>query len=60
VEIIRGPAGFVGKTAEIKIKYLQEAMADQTLLSDAIGYYLEDQWVFVKRGEYVRLDKYKA
>jgi hypothetical protein len=60
IEITRGPPGLVGKKAEISAKYVNEAMSNNTLLSDALGYYLEGIWVFVKRGAVVRLDKYKA
>lgn len=60
VEIVKGPSEFVGKKAEVKAKYVTEAMESNTLLSDTLGYYIEGQWVFVKRGQRVRLDKYEA
>lgn len=60
VEIVKGPPGFVGKKAEITARHVNEAMANNTLLSDALGYYLEGTWVFVKRGAVVRLVEYKA
>jgi hypothetical protein len=60
IEIVKGPPGLVGKKAEISARHVNEAMANNTLLSDALGYYLEGTWVFAKRGAVVRLIEYKA
>lgn len=55
VEITSGPQDFVGKTAYISGDCLNEALASMTLYSDASGYYIEGNWVFKKRGQFVRL-----
>lgn len=58
--IIQGPIELVGKYVVINSSILNEALKDITLLSDSKGYYLENTWVFIKRGARVRLDIYKA
>ncbi len=61
VEIQQGPADLIGKkTSQFAAREFNKALSDGTLGYDSQGLYLSGTWVFVKRGNYVRLISYKA